>query len=82
MKTNPVVEIIRASARPVISIIFAAAIAQLVTQGIAAPEWFLAVAIPCIVWWFGERVVGHIKANSIGNLDKLASKVAERIKGK
>ena len=58
---NPVVDIIRAIARPAISVIFAAVIAQLVIEGISAPEWFLALAIPCITWWFAERTVTHIK---------------------
>jgi hypothetical protein len=54
-------EMFRAVARPAITIIFAAVIAQVVIQGIAVPEWFLALAIPCITWWFAERTVTHIK---------------------
>jgi hypothetical protein len=61
MNGNPVVEIIRAIARPAISVIFAAVIAQAVVEGIAPPTWFLSLAIPCIVWWFGERAVTHAK---------------------
>jgi hypothetical protein len=56
-------ELFRAVARPAITIIFAAVIAQVVIQGIAVPEWFLALAIPCITWWFAERTVQHIKNN-------------------
>ena len=59
---NPVVEIIRAIARPAISVIFAAVIAQCVIEGITPPTWFLSLALPCITWWFAERTVTHIKA--------------------
>jgi len=51
----------RAVARPAVTIIFAAVIAQVVIEGIAVPEWFLALAIPCITWWFADRTVQHIK---------------------
>jgi hypothetical protein len=53
----------RAIARPAVTIIFAAVIAQVVIEGIAVPEWFLALAIPCITWWFADRTVQHIKEN-------------------
>jgi hypothetical protein len=59
-------EMFRAVARPVITIIFAAVIAQAVTQGRSVPEWFLALAIPCITWWFAERTVTHIKGKNAG----------------
>jgi len=52
---------IRALARPAVTIIFAAVIAQVVIEGIEAPAWFLSLAIPCIVWWFGERTITHVK---------------------
>lgn len=58
---NPVVEIIRAVARPAISIIFAAVIAQVVIEKIDAPDKFWALAGACILWWFGDRMVQHIK---------------------
>jgi hypothetical protein len=54
-------ELFRAVARPAVTIIFAAVIAQVVTQGINPPEWFLALAIPSITWWFAERTVTHVK---------------------
>jgi len=79
---NPVVQIIRAIARPAISIIFAAVIAQIVIEGITAPEWFLALAIPTIVWWFGERAITHVKANSASNLEALINKIAATIQEK
>jgi hypothetical protein len=56
-------EMLRAVARPAITIIFAAVIAQVVIEGIPVPEWFLALAIPCITWWFAERTITHIKNN-------------------
>ena len=49
------------------TIIFAATIAQVVVEKIDAPEWFLGLAIPCILWWFGERTVTHIKEKKGGN---------------
>ena len=53
-------ELFRAVARPAVTIIFAAVIAQAVIDSIAVPEWFLGLAIPCITWWFAERTVTHI----------------------
>jgi hypothetical protein len=54
-------EMFRAVARPAVTIIFAAVIAQVVIDGIDAPEWFLGLAIPCITWWFAERTVTHVR---------------------
>ena len=54
-------EAFRAITRPAVTIIFAAVIAQVVIEGIEAPAWFLSLAIPCIVWWFGERTIMHKK---------------------
>jgi hypothetical protein len=59
-------ELLRAVARPAITIIFAAVIAQVVIQGIDVPDWFLALAIPCITWWFAERTITHIKQKNGG----------------
>jgi hypothetical protein len=53
-------EMLRAVARPVVTIIFTAVIAQVVIERIDVPQWFLALAIPCITWWFAERTVTHI----------------------
>ena len=82
MNGNPVVEIIRAIARPAISVIFAAVIAQMVIQGITAPEWFLALAIPCITWWFAERAITHVKQANTNNIEALATKIAAILKVK
>jgi hypothetical protein len=65
-KTSPtLVEVFtnffRAATRPAVTIIFAAVIAQVVVQGIDAPQWFLGLATACILWWFGDRTVQHIK---------------------
>lgn len=62
MCNNPIIDIIRALPRPAISVIFAAVIAQVVVEKIDAPEWFLGLAGTCILWWFGQRTVDHIKA--------------------
>ena len=64
--TNPtLVEVFanffRAATRPAVTVIFAAVIAQVVIEGIDAPQWFLALASGCILWWFGDRTVQHIK---------------------
>jgi len=55
-------DLLRAVARPAVTIIFAAVIAQAVLEGIDIPQWFLALAIPIISWWFAERTVTHITA--------------------
>ena len=54
-------EVFRAATRPVVTVIFAATIAQVVVQRIDAPEWFLAMAGVVILEWWGERAVRHIK---------------------
>ena len=53
--------IFRAITRPVVTILFAAVIAQVVIDRIDAPQWFLALASGCILWWFGDRTVQHIR---------------------
>ena len=69
-KANPtLVEVFtnffRAATRPAVTIIFAAVIAQVVIEGIAAPQWFLALASACILWWFGDRTVQYIKDRGV-----------------
>jgi len=59
-------DLFRAVARPAVTIIFAAVIAQVVIEGIDVPQWFLALAIPCITWWFAERTVTHVKEKKEG----------------
>jgi len=54
-------ELLRAVARPAVTIIFAAVIAQAVIERVDIPQWFLGLAIPIISWWFAERTVTHIK---------------------
>lgn len=51
----------RKATRPIVTVIFACVIAQVVVDKIDAPGWFLGLAIPVILWWFGERTVSHIK---------------------
>lgn len=58
---NPIVEILRAVVRPAITIMFGAAIVQVVVEGITPPQWFIGLASACILWWFGDRMVQHIK---------------------
>jgi len=59
-----IAEVFKSVTRPAVTVIFAATIAQVVTQRIDAPQWFLGLAIPVILWWFGERTVGHVKDKS------------------
>jgi hypothetical protein len=51
----------RAATRPIVTIIFAAVIAQVVVEKINAPDWFIALATGCILWWFGDRTIQHFK---------------------
>ena len=53
-------EMFRAIARPAVTIIFAAVIANAVIDRIEIPQWFLGLAIPTITWWFAERTVTHV----------------------
>ena len=56
-----ITDLFRAATRPAVTIIFAAVIAQVVVDRIDAPQWFLGLAATCILWWFGDRTVQHIK---------------------
>jgi hypothetical protein len=65
-KANPTLvevfcDFFRAITRPAVTIIFAAVIAQVVIDKIDVPQWFLGLASACILWWFGDRTVQHIK---------------------
>jgi len=75
MKT--IADTFRASARPAVTIIFAATIAQVVTQGIDAPDWFLTLSSAVILWWFGERTAAHIKQNIETQIAKTQSKTQD-----
>jgi len=54
-------DMLRAIARPAVTVIFAAVIAQSVIEGLDVPQWFLALAIPTITWWFAERTITHVQ---------------------
>jgi len=58
---NSIADIFRKATRPIVTVIFAAVIAQVVVERIDAPQWFIGLAIPIVLWWFGERTVQHIK---------------------
>ena len=58
-------EIIQAITRPIVTVIFAAVIAQVVVERIDAPEWFLGLAGACILWWFGDRTIKNIKERKV-----------------
>jgi hypothetical protein len=54
-------QVARTVTRPIIAIIFTGVLAQVVIEGIAVPDWFIyGLAMPCILWWFGERTITHI----------------------
>ena len=40
-------------------------IAQVVVEGIDAPQWFLGLASACILWWFGDRTVQHLRDRGV-----------------
>ena len=56
-------EFLKAMTRPVISLVFCAVIAQVIIEGIDAPDWFIALAITTITWWFADRTREHIKGS-------------------
>ena len=59
-------ETLRVATRPIVTVLFAIAIAFVVIAQIDAPAWFISLAIPIILWWFGERAVKHIKEKNDG----------------
>ena len=59
-------DIFRKATRPIVTIIFAAVIAQVVVERIDAPEWFLAMAGVVILEWWGERTIKRIKEKKQG----------------
>ena len=54
-------DIFRKATRPVVTVIFAATLAQVVTQGIDAPEWATGLMMAVIAWWFGDRTLERMK---------------------
>lgn len=56
-----IAELIRGATRPIVTIIFAAVIAQVVVEGVDAPEWFIGLASTVIVWWFSDRTYNRLK---------------------
>ena len=56
-----IADFFRAATRPVVTVIFAATIAQVVVEGIDAPAWFVALSVTIVAFWFGERAITHIK---------------------
>jgi len=55
-------ELFRRATRPIVTIIFASTIAQVVVERIEAPQWFIGLAVTIVVFWFGERSVKAVKA--------------------
>ena len=59
--SDGIVNIFRGTARPIISIIAMAVLAQVITQGvdISAGEWALLSGI--VLWWFGDRTISKVR---------------------
>lgn len=55
-------EIIRGSVRPIVTVISMSVIAQVIVERIpvSIAEWSLLSGI--VLWWFAGQTVGHIKA--------------------
>ena len=51
----------RKATRPIVTVIFASVIADVVVNKIDAPDWFIAMAGVVILEWWGERAVTRIK---------------------
>ena len=60
-----ITEFIRALVRPFVTFIFTAVIAQIIIEGIDAPQWFIALAYACIGSWFGLRTFEKIRNNKV-----------------
>lgn len=60
-RTGELTELFRGAARPIVTIIFAAVIAQVVVERIDAPQWFIGLAGTVILWWFGDRTVRRMR---------------------
>ena len=54
-------ELFRRATRPIVTIICMATIADVVTSEIAAPQWFIGMAVTVILSWFTERTVKAVK---------------------
>ena len=67
-------EFFRAATRPAVTVIFAATIAQVVVEQIPAPQWFVALSVSIVAFWFGERTIGHIKAKNQNEAKRLKAK--------
>jgi len=55
---------VRAITRPVVTVLITitlCALAGAATLGYDVPQWFIGFGIPVVLWWFGERLRGHIK---------------------
>ena len=56
-----IADFFRAATRPAVTVIFAATIAQVVVEQIPTPQWFVALSVSIVAFWFGERTITHIK---------------------
>ena len=72
-------EVVKAIARPAISILFAVALVVMVIMGNPVPEWFLGLAIPIISWWFVERAVTHVQDSRTATVEKIADKLSQKV---
>ena len=58
---EPVVEIIRASTRPILTILGLISWVALILAEIEYPDAFQYAVIGMICWWFGERLIRKVK---------------------
>ena len=54
-------ELFRKATRPIVTVIFAVAIYQVVVGKIDAPQWFIGIAVTVILSWFGVRTAQAVK---------------------
>jgi len=54
-------ELLRSLTRPIVTIIFAAVIAQIVVEEIPAPDWIIGLLSAPILYWFGDRTFEKLK---------------------
>lgn len=58
---NDFKELIRGSTRPVVTVMNMFAIMWCVIEKIDVPQWFIALSMTIIIFWFGERAIQNIR---------------------
>ena len=55
------IEFCRSMVRPIVTVIFAGVIAQIIVEQIPIPEYQWLVLVIPIGWWFRDRTIAHSK---------------------